>query len=154
VAKLSAAAELQISRSNLMQTLWKCSLSLAGLYGAAVIGMSAAISHYFQFNMVTEEFSRLVSSTAVLAFQALAILVLSLYGQSDARRDELNKAQHWLLALVLVGFHLGLWCFVYTVWAGLFELPLYWRQLAPVGGQMLILCWAGLMLLPWLRKNK
>jgi len=137
-----------------MQTLWKCSLSLAGLYGAAVIGMSAAISHYFQFNMVTEEFSRLVSSTAVLAFQALAILVLSLYGQSDARRDELNKAQHWLLALVLVGFHLGLWCFVYTVWAGLFELPLYWRQLAPVGGQMLILCWAGLMLLPWLRKNK
>ena len=137
-----------------MQTLWKCSLSLAGLYGAAVIGMSAAISHYFQFNMVTEEFSRLVSSTAVLAFQALAILVLSLYGQSDARRDEFNKAQHWLLALVLVGFHLGLWCFVYTVWAGLFELPLYWRQLAPVGGQMLILCWAGLMLLPWLRKNK
>lgn len=137
-----------------MQTLWKCSLSLAGLYGAAVIGMSAAISHYFQFNMVTEEFSRLVSSTAVLAFQALAILVLSLYGQSDARRDELNKAQHWLLALVLVGFHLGLWCFVYTVWAGLFELPLYWRQLAPVGVQMLILCWAGLMLLPWLRKNK
>ncbi|WP_031566079.1 hypothetical protein [Rheinheimera texasensis] len=137
-----------------MKTLWKCSLSLAGLYGAAVIGMSAAISHYFQFNMVTEEFSRLVSSTAVLAFQALAILVLSLYGQSDARRNELNKAQHWLLALVLVGFHLGLWCFVYTVWAGLFELPLYWRQLAPVGGQMLILCWAGLMLLPWLRKNK
>ena len=137
-----------------MQTLWKCSLSLAGLYGAAVIGMSAAISHYFQFNMVTEEFSRLVSSTAVLAFQALAILVLSLYGQSDGRRDEFNKAQHWLLALVLVGFHLGLWCFVYTVWAGLFELPLYWRQLAPVGGQMLILCWAGLMLLPWLRKNK
>lgn len=137
-----------------MQRLWKFSLSLAGLYGAAVVGMSAAISHYFQFNMVTEEFSRLVSSTAVLAFQALAILALSLYGQSAARRDELNKAQHWLLALVLVGFHLGLWCFVYTVWAGLFELPLYWRQLAPVGGQMLILCWVGLMLLPWLRKNK
>ncbi len=137
-----------------MQTLWKCSLSLAGLYGAAVVGMSAAISHYFQFNMVTEEFSRLVSSTAVLAFQALAILLLSLYGQSATRRDELNKAQHWLLALVILGFHLGLWCFVYTVWAGLFELPLYWRQLAPVGGQMLILCWAGLMLLPWLRKNK
>ncbi len=137
-----------------MQTLWKCSLSLAGLYGAAVVGMSAAISHYFQFNMVTEEFSRLVSSTAVLAFQALAILALSLYGQAAARRDELNKAQHWLLALVILGFHLGLWCFVYTVWAGLFELPLYWRQLAPVGGQMLILCWAGLMLLPWLRKNK
>ena len=137
-----------------MQTLWKCSLSLAGLYGAAVVGMSAAISHYFQFNMVTEEFSRLVSSTAVLAFQALAILALSLYGQLARQRDELSRAQHWLLALVILGFHLGLWCFVYTVWAGLFELPLYWRQLAPVGGQMLILCWAGLMLLPWLRKNK
>jgi uncharacterized membrane protein YgdD (TMEM256/DUF423 family) len=137
-----------------MQALWKCSLSLAGLYGAAVVGMSAAISHYFQFNMVTEEFSRLVSSTAVLAFQALAILVLSLYGQSASQRDDLSKAQHWLLTLVIFGFHLGLWCFVYTVWAGLFELPLYWRQLAPVGGQMLILCWAGLMLLPWLRKNK
>lgn len=137
-----------------MQLLWKCSLSLAGLYGAAVVGMSAAISHYFQFNMVTEEFSRLLSSTAVLAFQALAILVLSLYGQAVSRRDELSPAQLWLLVLVMLGFHLGLWCFVYTVWAGLFELPLYWRQLAPIGGQMLILCWGGLMLLPWLRKNK
>jgi len=137
-----------------MQALWKCSLSLCGLYGAAVVGMSAAISHYFQFNLVTEEFSRLVSSTAVLAFQALALLVLSLYGAMASKNNELGLAQRWLLALLLVGFHLGLWCFVYTVWAGLFELPLYWRQLAPVGGQMLILCWAGLMLLPWLRKNK
>jgi uncharacterized membrane protein YgdD (TMEM256/DUF423 family) len=137
-----------------MQALWKISLSLCGLYGAAVVGMSAAISHYFQFNMVTEEFSRLVSSTAVLAFQALALLVLSLYGHLSSRSAESGRVQQGLLALLLVGFHLGLWCFVYTVWAGLFELPLYWRQLAPVGGQMLILCWAGLMLLPWLRKNK
>jgi uncharacterized membrane protein YgdD (TMEM256/DUF423 family) len=137
-----------------MQTGWKLSVSLCGLYGAAVVGMSAAISHYFQFNMVTEEFSRLLSSTAVLGFQTLALLILSLYSLSAGRREEFNRAQHWLLALVTLGFHLGLWCFVYTVWAGLFELPLYWRQLAPVGGQMLIFCWVGLMLLPWLRKNK
>jgi len=137
-----------------MQTGWKLSVSLCGLYGAAVVGMSAAISHYFQFNMVTEEFSRLLSSTAVLGFQTLALLILSLYSLSAGRREEFSRAQQWLLALVTLGFHLGLWCFVYTVWAGLFELPLYWRQLAPVGGQMLIFCWVGLMLLPWLRKNK
>lgn len=137
-----------------MQVTWKLSLSLCGLYGAAVIGMSAAISHYFQFNMVTEEFSRLLSSTAVLGFQTLALLILSLFGLSLDKREEFNRAQQWLLALVTLGFHLGLWCFVYTVWAGLFELPLYWRQLAPIGGQMLILCWASLMLWPWLRKNK
>lgn len=137
-----------------MQATWKISLSLCGLYGAAVIGMSAAISHYFQFNMVTEEFSRLLSSTAVLGFQTLALLVLSLCGLFVGSRAEFNRAQQWLLALVIFGFHLGLWCFVYTVWAGLFELPLYWRQLAPIGGQILILCWASLMLLPWLRKNK
>jgi uncharacterized membrane protein YgdD (TMEM256/DUF423 family) len=137
-----------------MQFGWKLSLSLCGLYGAAVIGMSAAISHYFQFQLVTEEFSRLVSSTAVLAFQALALLVISFYSLQPGRREEFTPAQRWLLALLVFGFHLGLWCFVYTVWAGLFELPLYWRQLAPVGGQMLIFCWGGFMLLPWLRNNK
>ena len=137
-----------------MQFGWKLSLSLCGLYGAAVVGMSAAISHYFQFQLVTEEFSRLVSSTAVLAFQALALLVISFYCLQPSRREEFTRAQRWLLALLVVGFHLGLWCFVYTVWAGLFELPLYWRQLAPVGGQMLIFCWGGFMLLPWLRNNK
>jgi uncharacterized membrane protein YgdD (TMEM256/DUF423 family) len=105
--------------------------------------------------MVTEEFSRLVSSTGVLAFQAIALLVLSLYclPRDGGWRDEFNRPQQALLGLVMLGFHLGLWCFVYTVWAGLFELPLYWRQLAPIGGQMLIFCWVGLMLLPWLRKN-
>lgn len=137
-----------------MQFGWKLSLSLCGLYGAAVIGMSAAISHYFQFQLVTEEFSRLVSSTAVLAFQALALLVISFYSLQPGRREEFTAAQRWLLALLVFGFHLGLWCFVYTVWAGLFELPLYWRQLAPVGGQILIFCWGGFMLLPWLRNNK
>ncbi len=137
-----------------MQWLWQLSLSLCGLYGAAVIGMSAAISHHFQYAMVTEEFSRLVSSTGVLAFQAVAMLVLSLYSLHQSRRAELSRPQLVLLGIVLLGFHLGLWCFVYTVWAGLFELPLYWRQLAPVGGQTLIFCWVGLMLLPWLRKNK
>ncbi len=138
-----------------MQWIWKLSLSLCGLYGAAVVGMSAAISHHFQFVMVTEEFSRLVSSTGVLAFQAIALLVLSLYclPRDGGWRDEFNRPQQALLGMVMLGFHLGLWCFVYTVWAGLFELPLYWRQLAPIGGQMLIFCWVGLMLLPWLRKN-
>ena len=138
-----------------MQWIRKLSLSLCGLYGAAVVGMSAAISHHFQFVMVTEEFSRLVSSTGVLAFQAIALLVLSLYclPRNSGWRDEFNRPQQALLGMVMLGFHLGLWCFVYTVWAGLFELPLYWRQLAPIGGQMLIFCWVGVMLLPWLRKN-
>jgi len=133
-----------------MDKFWRASLSLTALYGAVVIGMSAAISHYFQFRLVTEEFSRLLSSTGVLAFQTLALLVLSLLFVSQT--SHLSRWQQRLAILVATAFHLGLWLFVYTVWAGLFDLPFYWREVAPIGGQLLILAWLALVPLPWLRK--
>lgn len=133
-----------------MDKFWRASLSLTALYGAVVIGMSAAISHYFQFRLVTEEFSRLLSSTGVLAFQTLALLVLSLLFVSQT--SHLSRWQQRLAMLVATAFHLGLWLFVYTVWAGLFNLPFYWREVAPIGGQLLILAWLALVPLPWLRK--
>ena len=133
-----------------MDKFWRASLSLTALYGAVVIGMSAAISHYFQFRLVTEEFSRLLSSTGVLAFQTLALLVLSLLFVSQT--SHLSRWQQRLAILVATAFHLGLWLFVYTVWAGLFNLPFYWREVAPIGGQLLILAWLALVPLPWLRK--
>jgi uncharacterized membrane protein YgdD (TMEM256/DUF423 family) len=133
-----------------MDKFWRGSLSLTALYAAVVIAMAAAISHYFQYRMVTEEFSRLVSSTGVLAFQTLALLVLSLlFGVNNER---FSRWQQRLVALVALAFHLGLWLFVYTVWAGLFNLPVYMREVAPVGGQLLIFAWLALAALPWLRK--
>lgn len=133
-----------------MEKFWRLSLSLTALYGAVVIGMSAAISHYFQFRLVTEEFSRLLSSTGVLAFQTLALLAVSLLFQHKAAT--LTHWQQRAAVMVASVFHLGLWLFVYTVWAGLFGLPFYWREVAPIGGQLLIFAWLALAALPWLRK--
>ncbi len=145
-----------------MQKFWQLSLSLTAIYGAAVVGMSAAISHYFQYQLVTEEFSRLVSSTGVLAFQTLALLALGLYA---IRAQQVAKegtaagvlAGRWsqgLLLFIAFGFHLGLWLFVYTVWAGLFGLPFYQRALAPVGGQLLLLSWVVLAVVPWISQKQ
>jgi uncharacterized membrane protein YgdD (TMEM256/DUF423 family) len=54
--------------------------------------------------------------------------------------------------LVVAGFHLGLWLFVYTVWAGIFALPMHFSQLAPLGGQLLLVSWLLLAVTPWIRK--
>ena len=138
-----------------MQNFWRLSLTLTALYGAVVVGMSAAISHLFLNSLDGKALSSLLSSTAVLAFQTLALLVLTL---SQLPKEPQEPAKHQarvflkLPALVAVGFHLGLWLFVYTVWAGLFNLPLHFSKLAPIGGQLLLLCWLLLAATPWIRK--
>lgn len=107
--------------------------------------MSAAISHVFLQQFSGKPLAALLSSTALLAFQTLALLALGLYlkAQSDPVK--------WLW-LVAVGWHLGLWLFVYTVWAGLFALPLHFGQLAPLGGQLLLISWLLLAVIAWIRK--
>lgn len=118
-----------------MQRIFRVSLALAGFYGALVIGMMAAVSHHFSKTMAGAEFSALISSLALLSFQTLAILSLSLFALSSQR-----FSAKWLLIL-LGGWHVGTWLFTYTVWAGLFALPLHFSQLAPLGGQLLLLSW-------------
>ncbi len=132
-----------------MPKFWSVSFALAAFYGAVVVAMAAAISHHFQYRLVTEEFSALVSSTAMLALHALLLVVLSAIGMWVTA---LTCWQRRVLALVAVAFHAGLWLFVYTVWAGLFELPLHVRMLAPAGGQTLLVSWLALMVVPFIRK--
>lgn len=139
-----------------MQNFWRLSLTLTALYGAVVVGMSAAISHVFLYSLDGKALSSLLSSTAILAFQTLALLVLTLTQLSKAQTPQQGQSAAVIFlklpALVAVGFHLGLWLFVYTVWAGLFNLPMHFSKLAPVGGQLLFLCWLLLAATPWIRK--
>jgi uncharacterized membrane protein YgdD (TMEM256/DUF423 family) len=138
-----------------MQNFWRLSLTLTALYGAVVVGMSAAISHLFLYSLDGKALSSLLSSTAMLAFQTLALLVLTLSQLPKEPREPAKQQATVFLklpALVAVGFHLGLWLFVYTVWAGLFDLPLHFSKLAPIGGQLLLLCWLLLAATPWIRK--
>lgn len=128
---------------------WRVNFALAAFYGAVVVGMSAAISHYFQLHMDTAPFSALLSSTAMLALHALLILGLAAIGLWG---KPLMRWQQRYLKCVIVLLQLGLWLFVYTVWAGLFELPLHVRALAPVGGQTLLGCWLLLGAVPFIRK--
>ncbi len=127
------------------QVFLKLSLSLTALYGAIVVGMSAAISHVFLAQFSGKMLASLLSSTALLAFQTLALLALGLYLKTLASPGK-------LLPVVAVGWHLGLWLFVYTVWAGLFALPLHFGQLAPLGGQLLLISWLLLAVIAWIRK--
>lgn len=135
-----------------MQKFWQISLTLTAIYGAVVVGMSAAISHLFLHSLDGKALSSLLSSTALLAFQSLALLALSLVQLGNAQQAETACSRKKLPALVAAGFHLGLWLFVYTVWAGLFNLPLHFSQLAPVGGQLLLVCWLLLAATAWIRK--
>lgn len=118
-----------------MQRMFKVSLALAGIYGAIVIGMMAAVSHHFSKTMDGAQFSALISALALLSFQTLAILSLSLFALNDQRFSKK------LLMALLASWHLGTWLFTYTVWAGLFALPLHFSKLAPLGGQLLLLSW-------------
>ncbi len=132
-----------------MHKIWSISFALAALYGAVVVAMGAAISHYFQYRLVTEEFSALISSTAMLALHAVMLLTLAAIGLWG---KPLGLWQQRFLAVVNIVIHLGLWLFVYTVWAGLFELPLHYRFLATIGGQTLLVAWLALMAVPFIRK--
>ena len=135
-----------------MQNFWRLSLTLTAFYGAVVVGMSAAISHLFLYSLDGKALSSLLSSTAVLAFQTLALLALTFSQLPKTQKEPQVAVFLKLPALVAVGFHLGLWLFVYTVWAGLFNLPLHFSKLAPIGGQLLLLCWLLLAATPWIRK--
>jgi uncharacterized membrane protein YgdD (TMEM256/DUF423 family) len=135
-----------------MQNFWRLSLTLTALYGAVVVGMSAAISHVFLNSLDGKALGSLLSSTAVLAFQVLALLALTFSQLSKVQKEQQAAVFLKLPAIVAVGFHLGLWLFVYTVWAGLFNLPMHFSKLAPIGGQLLLLCWLLLAATPWIRK--
>jgi len=127
------------------QFFLQLSFCLTALYGAIVVGMSAAISHVFLGQFSGKNLASLLSSTSLLAFQTLALFALGLYLKT------LNSPGK-LLPLVMVGWHLGLWLFVYTVWAGLFALPLHFGKLAPLGGQLLLISWLLLAVIAWIRK--
>lgn len=131
-----------------MNKFWQLSFSVAAIYAVGVVGMAAAISHYFLAHFAEAELSALISSTAILAFHALGLLVLSWIGSQSA-------TDGWFLRLVKAAtctMHLGLVLFVYTVWAGLFDLPMHVKALAPVGGHLLLISWLLLAISPWFRK--
>ena len=139
-----------------MQKFWQLSFSLAAVYGAIVIGMSAAISHLFSHSLEGRALSALLSSAAVLAFQTLALMAISYAQLQQTQLQQTQSATRQLAklwpVLVVAGFHLGLWLFVYTVWAGIFALPMHFSQLAPLGGQLLLVSWLLLAVTPWIRK--
>ncbi len=138
-----------------MANFAKISLSLTACYGAVVIGMMAAVSHYFSAHLDAKALSSLISSLALLAFQTLALLVLSAYVEVKCGpQQQTTPAARWLLFIVLGAWHLGTWLFTYTVWAGIFALPLHFSGLAPLGGQLLLLSWVVLALTPWIGKTQ
>ena len=63
----------------------------------------------------------------------------------------LQRTDVKLVKLVAVVWHLGLWFFVWTILAGVFALPFYYSQLAPIGGQLLIAAWLLFAVSAWRR---
>jgi uncharacterized membrane protein YgdD (TMEM256/DUF423 family) len=125
---------------ELMKYFWQLSNSISAFYGAAVVALSALLMHLWQGDLTAEQLSRVLSALGILAFHTLALLALGLVASS--RR---------LTRLVALLWHLGLGCFVWTLLAGVFALPLYYSQLAPVGGQLLIAAWLLLAITAWRR---
>ncbi|WP_215396362.1 DUF423 domain-containing protein [Rheinheimera oceanensis] len=123
-----------------MKYFWQLSNSVSALYGGAVVGLSAVLMHLWQGQLTAEAIARLISALAMLAFHALALLVLGLQ-RTDVK----------LVKLVAVVWHLGLWFFVWTILAGVFALPFYYSQLAPIGGQLLIAAWLLFAVSAWRR---
>lgn len=123
-----------------MKYAWKLSNSVTALYGAAVVGLLALLMHAWQGSLTPEALVKVISAVAVLAFHALALLALGLL----AAPSKLN-------GLVVALWHLGIWAFVWTVLAGVFQLPLHMSALAPIGGQLLIVAWLLLAASAWRR---
>ncbi|MDX3775443.1 DUF423 domain-containing protein [Chromatiaceae bacterium AAb-1] len=113
-----------------MRLFWQISSFLTGLYGATCVGMAAAVMHVWKNSLSEAALASLLSALAMLAFHTLALLVLNT--QQSASR---------LVRLSAILWHVGLFCFVWTVIAGIFLLPLHYSGLAPVGGQILIASW-------------
>jgi uncharacterized membrane protein YgdD (TMEM256/DUF423 family) len=123
-----------------MKYFWQLSNSVSALYGGAVVGLSAVLMHLWQGQLTAEAIARVISALAMLAFHALALLALGLQ-RTDVK----------LVKLVAVVWHLGLWFFVWTILAGVFALPFYYSQLAPIGGQLLIAAWLLFAVSAWRR---
>lgn len=119
---------------------WKLSNSITALYGASVVGLLALLMHAWQDSLSAEALARVISAVAVLAFHTLALLTLGLLSVPS----KFN-------ALVIALWHLGLWGFVWTVLAGVFQLPVHISALAPIGGQLLIVAWLLLAVSIWRR---
>ena len=124
-----------------MKYFWPLSNSLTAVYGAAVVGLSALLMHLWQDSLSAEQLGRVLSALGILAFHTLALFVLG-QQQSAAKLKR-------LLALL---WHLGVWCFVWTILAGVFSLPFYYSQLAPVGGQLLLVAWLLSAVAAWQRR--
>ncbi|WP_372626098.1 hypothetical protein [Arsukibacterium sp.] len=120
-----------------MKFFWPVSNSLAALYGAAVVGLAAALMHLW-VGLDTKGFGSLLSAISILAFHTLALMVIG--RQPGSGR---------LLKAVALFWHLGLWLFVWTLCAGVLKLPLYHSALAPIGGQILIISWLMLAISAW-----
>lgn len=123
-----------------MKYFWQLSNSLTALYGAAVVALSAVLMHLWHDSLSAQDLARVLSALTLLAFHCLALLAL---GQKHSPAK--------LSQLVAVLWHLGLWCFVWTILAGVFSLPFYYSQLAPIGGQLLIAAWLVCALTAWRR---
>lgn len=125
-----------------MKYFWPVSNSLTALYGAAVVGLAAALMHLWN-GLDYNEFGRLLSAISMLAFHTLAILIIG-------RQLPGSK----LLKLVVLLWHIGLWLFCWTLFAGVLALPFYYSALAPLGGQILIIGWLLLVVSAWRKDVK
>ncbi|MCC5824862.1 DUF423 domain-containing protein [Alkalimonas sp.] len=122
--------------------LLKLSRSLAGLYGAALVALSAVTMHLGLKQLTVAELAAVVSALSMLAVHTLALLLLS------------NKPSPGKLeTAALLCWHLGTWLFVYTLLAGVWQLPWHLGRLAPFGGQLMILGWLLLAISPWFGKR-
>jgi uncharacterized membrane protein YgdD (TMEM256/DUF423 family) len=124
-----------------MKYFWQISNSVTALYGAAVVGLSAVLMHMWQGQLSAEALGRVLSALGIMAFHTLALLAVG---------QQFSEAK--LTKLVAMIWHLGLWCFVWTLLAGVFSLPIYYSQLAPIGGQLLIAAWLLLVVSAWRRR--
>ncbi|CAM5189899.1 DUF423 domain-containing protein [Alishewanella longhuensis] len=120
-----------------MPFLHKANKSLAALYGAAVVGLAAALMHLWQAQLTGEDTGRVLAALGMLAFHALALLQLP-----TASR---------LMSFTAIFWHLGIWLFCYTLIAGALQLPFHFSALAPYGGQSFILGWLLLAIALWRR---
>ncbi|HSG52024.1 MAG TPA: hypothetical protein VLA40_07940 [Rheinheimera sp.] len=124
-----------------MKYFWQLNNSIAALYGAIVVVLAAVLMHVWNTSLTAEYTARVISALAIMAFHTLSLLAVG---------QHFSPAK--LTKLVAVLWHLGLWLFVWTVLAGVFALPFYYSQLAPIGGQLLIVAWLLLIVSAWRRR--
>jgi uncharacterized membrane protein YgdD (TMEM256/DUF423 family) len=123
-----------------MKYFWQINNSITALYGAAVVALAAVLMHIWHGQLSAGAGDRVLSALGIMAFHTLALLAVG---------QQYSEAKLTKLAAVI--WHLGLWCFVWTILAGVFSLPFYYSQLAPIGGQLLIAAWLLLVVSAWQR---